>query len=113
MAQGGSKDYTWKVGPGVRVLTVDVAAIGPKGAPVAETVGLLYSLTGGPDRTAYEGGGSATYVQSSVGGGSACIVCFDGQDVEGGMAQLAGDWTLHLEWKAAVAHYDLQVTVAY
>jgi hypothetical protein len=113
MLQGGGKDYAWKVGPGVRVLTVSVTATGPQGAPLEESAGLTYALTGGPGRTVHDGGGSATYVQGSLGGGSACIVCFDGQDVEGGMAQLAGDWTFHLEWKAAVGHYDLQVTVAY
>lgn len=110
MLEPGSRDYAWTLQPGVRSFTVSVTLSGLHGAPAAHLTNYHYTLAGGPAKVAYA---SQTTNIVWVFPGTACAPCLDGRDEADSLDELAGDWTLHLEWGASEAHYDLQVTVAY
>jgi hypothetical protein len=112
MLEAGSRDYTWKVGPGLRSLSVAARFDGIQKAPAFEVLQMNYRLTGGPDGTVYARGNGNTS-HGGVASPGTCLICFDDTQAEEGLAALAGDWALHIDWGRSEAHYDLQVTATY
>lgn len=109
MTQAGSADYTWDVKNGYRAFTVSFETNGAGGAPLTGISGLGYHLAGGSSGKTYaEASGGPT---SFNGGSPGCQLCFDaaGKDPN----EMAGPWSLHVEWGPSAAEGRVHVEVVY